>query len=75
MELMKIIEHAFGRNPQGNTDDTSLMGLPEWDSMAHMLFISQLEQAYKVDLTGDEIANTRTIGDIKKLILAKGKEL
>jgi acyl carrier protein len=75
MKLMKIINHAFGNSSAAESDDTVLVNLPEWDSMGHMLFISQVEEQYSIELSGDEIADTRTIGDIKKLILSKGKEL
>ena len=40
----------------------------------NMYFIAQLEETYEIELTGDEIADMRTIGDIKKVILSKGKQ-
>jgi acyl carrier protein len=49
------------------------MGLEDWDSMNHMIFITNLEQEYRVELSGEEIISLVTIGDVKKILAAKGK--
>ena len=51
------------------------MNFSEWDSMTHMFFITKLEEEYGIELTGDEIADMDTIGDIKKVLISKGKEI
>ena len=56
-------------------DDVRLMSFAEWDSLSHMFFITKLEETYEIELTGDEIADMQTIGDIKRVITSKGKEL
>jgi acyl carrier protein len=75
MELARIVKESFNENITELNDNTSLMNFGEWDSMAHMFFITKLEETYGIELTGDEIADMQTIGDIKKIILSKGKEL
>jgi acyl carrier protein len=75
LKLTEILNSSFGSNETGLRDETTLMSLPDWDSMSHMYFITQLEELYEIDLTGDEIADMKTVGDIKNLILLKGKEL
>ncbi len=75
MQLNKVVKESFNENISEWSDDTRLMGFGEWDSMTHMFFITKLEEAYGIELTGDEIAEMQTIGDIKKIILSKGKEL
>jgi len=75
LKLTEILNTSFGSNETGLKDETTLMSLPDWDSMSHMYFITQLEEQYEIDLTGDEIADMKTVGDIKKLILLKGKAL
>ena len=42
--------------------------------MTHMFFITKLEEAYGIELTGDEIADMQTVGDARKLLIAKGKQ-
>jgi acyl carrier protein len=73
MKLTSILKTAFNAKDSQLTDDSKLMDFEDWDSMQHMLFITKLEEEYAVDLNGDEIANIRTVGDIKKVLTAKGK--
>lgn len=74
MKVSTILKESFNANESLLKDDTRLMSLEEWDSMSHMFFITKLEEAYGIELTGDEIANMQTVGDIKKIIASKGKQ-
>ena len=74
MKLNKVLKDSFNADESKITDETRLMSFEEWDSLSHMYFIAQLEETYEIELTGDEIADMRTIGDIKKVILSKGKQ-
>lgn len=75
MELNKIIKESFNEDITTMNDDARLMSFGEWDSLTHMFFITKLEETYGVELTGDEIADMQTLGDIKKVIRSKGKEV
>jgi acyl carrier protein len=75
MQLIKILVESFNAKESHLADETRLLSLEEWDSLSHMFFITKLERAYDMELTGDEIANMQTVGDIKKVIISKGKEL
>jgi acyl carrier protein len=73
MKLNSILESAFDAKDTQMTDDFKLTDFEAWDSMAHMLFITRLEEEYAIELSGDQIADMKTIGDIKKALAAKGK--
>ena len=75
MKLDKILKESFNANSAELSDDVRLMSFGEWDSLTHMFFITKLEETYSIELTGDEIADMQTIGDIKKVIISKGKEV
>jgi acyl carrier protein len=75
MKLAKILKESFNANEAELTDDKKLMTFSEWDSMAHMFFITKLEEEYEIELTGDEIAEMQTVGNIKTILTSKGKEL
>ncbi len=75
MKLNTILKESFNAKESEMMDETRLMSFSEWDSMAHMFFITRLEEDYAIELTGDEIAAMQTVGDIKKVIIAKGKEV
>lgn len=75
MQLTQILKESFNVSEKDYTDETRLMSFNEWDSMAHMFFITKLEGVYEIDLNGDEIEQMQTVGEIKKVILSKGKQL
>jgi acyl carrier protein len=73
MTLQDVLKDAFNMKDSEYTDTQSLMQLEDWDSMSHMVFITQLEEVFDVELSGDEIISLETIGDVKKLLDRKGK--
>lgn len=73
MKLNKLLRESFEATDAELEDATALMSFSAWDSMAHMFFITKLEEDYEINLNGDEIVEMKTVGDVKKLILAKNK--
>ena len=73
MKLNEILKESFNATEAEMGDEVRLMSYVNWDSMAHMFFITKLEEAYSIELIGDEIADMQTVGDIKKVITNKGK--
>ncbi|MEO6731344.1 MAG: acyl carrier protein [Ferruginibacter sp.] len=74
-KLQMVLKNSFNVNESEMIDEVKLMSYGEWDSLTHMFFITKLEEAFDIELTGDEIADMQTIGDIKKIVISKGKEL
>lgn len=72
MILNQILTDIFGMTAEQNSDETSILSMPNFDSMNHMIFITQLEEQLNIELTGDEITDMLTIGDIKKVLIQKG---
>lgn len=56
-------------------DSLALSDIPSWDSLAHMMLIIRLEETYQVQLTGDEIADIKSVGDARSALLAHGAVL
>ena len=75
MKLFDVLKESFNISQPDLADEVKLASFGEWDSLSHMFFISKLERTYEIELTGDEIADMQTVGDIKKVILSRGKEL
>jgi acyl carrier protein len=75
MKLQQVIKDSFNVPESAMGDEVKLASYAEWDSMAHMFFITKLEDAYGIELTGDEIADMESIADIKNIIISKGKEI
>jgi|GraSoiStandDraft_46_1057282.scaffolds.fasta_scaffold91462_3 acyl carrier protein len=75
MKLHEILKSSFSARESEMGDSVKFTSYEAWDSMAHMLFITQLEDGYGIQLTGDEIASMDTIGKAKEIIRSRGKEL
>lgn len=75
MKLYNVLKDSFNVNESEMGDEVKIASFGEWDSMTHMFFITKLEEAYEIELTGNEIADMDSIADIKKIIVSKGKSL
>ncbi len=73
MTLADIIKESFSLKEADQKDEVVLNTLEEWESMAHMLFITRVEEVFEVEFTGDDIFAMQNIGDIKKVLRDKGK--
>ncbi|MBZ0098630.1 MAG: acyl carrier protein [Taibaiella sp.] len=73
MTLAEIIKESFSVKEADQSDDLVLNTLDDWESMAHMLFITRLEENFDVEFTGEEILTMNSIADIKKILSKKGK--
>lgn len=51
--------------------DTKLAGLPEWDSLAALGVIVMCDTEYGVTITGNDLKECVTVGDIYAKVLAK----
>lgn len=75
MELSEIIADIFDLNQVDQHDEIIFSSLEEWDSMNHMLFITKVEENFSVELSGDEIAGIKSIGDLKKVLTEKNIQI
>ena len=69
-KLFCIIKESIGTSETVN-QETKLKDFSNWDSMNHMILITQIESEFNIQLTGDEIADLQTVGCINKLIELK----
>ncbi len=67
-KLDALLKEVFRAEKSDYTDETEIIQFKEWDSMAHMFLITQLEEVYKINLSGDEIAEMKTVGQIKNTL-------
>jgi len=54
------------------SDGMSRKGVKEWDSMAHLMLVSEIESAFEVTMDDDDIMEIQTVGDIKKTLKKLG---
>ncbi len=59
--------------PEGEvTDELAMADLDVWDSLKHMELIASLEQQLNIQLSFEEIVAMRSVGDIKRILSARG---
>lgn len=49
-------------------DSMSRKSVKEWDSMAHLMLVSEIESAFEVTMNDDDIMEIQTVTDIKKTL-------
>lgn len=70
MTLENIFVEVFAI-PEGTVTDTlELRQISSWDSMSHMFLITRIEEVFSVQLTGDEIADMKSVGDARRALQA-----
>ena len=72
MKIETIFSAVFSIPEATIQDSTELKSIPSWDSMAHMVLITRLEEEFQVQLTGDEIADMQTVGDARRSLAGHG---
>lgn len=69
--LSQLFREAFNADLAGLEDTQVIMELEDWDSLAHMKFITELEGRLGFELTGDEIADMQTVAQVKTVVAAR----
>ncbi len=72
MRVEKICAEVLGVPIDRLVDSQVLKELDSWDSLAHMILITRIEDEFQIQVTGDQIADIRTVGDIKTALNAVG---
>jgi len=49
-------------------DRMSRKDVEEWDSMAHLMLVSEIESEFGVMMSDDDITEIKTVGDIKRVL-------
>jgi len=69
-KLKKIFADSLGIDKEVVTDDLQYNSIPEWDSVAHMTLITELEESFDIMLDTDDIIDMSSPAKAR-LILAK----
>ncbi|WP_439890366.1 acyl carrier protein [Ralstonia sp. 25C] len=49
-------------------DDLTYNTIPEWDSVAHMALIAEIESAFDIMMDTDDIVNMSSVGKAKEIL-------
>lgn len=71
MSVENIVSEVFNVSEADLSDDQRLQALESWDSMAHMMLITNIEDTFEIRFEGEEIISVETIGELKNLVSQK----
>ena len=75
MQLEQIFSDALGIELEQVSDVLSYQGIPQWDSVAHMGLIAQLEDHYGVLLDTDDIIDMSSVAKAREILTKYGVAL
>ena len=73
--LYDVIARALNVPPASVTDASSPETLRRWDSLRHLDLMTAVEDAYRVRFSGAEIMRAKSVGDIRRLLQEKGRDV
>ena len=71
-KLYAVIAKVLDIDPAVITPDTSPANVENWDSFNGLMLVSELENAFGVSFTMDEIIAVKKISDIQAALLRHG---
>ena len=70
--LREIVAKVFLIDESEVNDKMSRKDVEEWDSMGHLMLISEVESAFEVFVADEDITRIKTIGDVKMVLRKLG---
>jgi acyl carrier protein len=71
-KLKEILAKVLLIDESQINDELSRKTVKEWDSMAHLMLVSEIESAFEVIMDDDDIMEIQTVADIKKTLHKMG---
>jgi len=66
--LETIFRDVFGDEQLVLRDEMTRHHFPKWDSFAHVNLMFSIERAFGVRFNGSELAEVKSIGELKRLL-------
>jgi acyl carrier protein len=71
-KLKTAFATALGIEPGAVTDALAYNSIPEWDSIAHMALIAELEQTFNVMLDTDDVIDLSSVAKSREILAKYG---
>lgn len=75
MSLYQIVRNVVGQKDVALDECSNADNTAGWDSLKNMELIFAIESTYRVRFTVKEVARLKNIGDLRRLLIAKGAEV
>ncbi len=70
-QLLDILSKVLLLDVSEITDDLRRKDFEPWDSMAHLVIVSEVENEFGIFFEDEEVVDIWTVGDLKKLLAKK----
>ncbi|MBM3453687.1 MAG: acyl carrier protein [Bacteroidetes bacterium] len=67
-KLVNSFHEALGINAALIVDSLEYQTVPEWDSISHMILISQLEEDFEVSIDTDDVIDMSSFAKAKDIL-------
>ena len=67
-KVNQIIAKTFKISDEEAEKDLGMKEVSRWDSLTHMDLITAIEDEFKIQLTGDEIAEMTTFSAVRNIV-------
>ena len=71
-KLINSFEEALGLVTSSILDSLTYQSVPEWDSISHMILISQLEEDFNVSLETDDVIDMSSFAKAREILAKHG---
>jgi acyl carrier protein len=71
-KLINSFEEALGLVTSSIVDSLTYQSVPEWDSISHMILISQLEEDFNVSLETDDVIDMSSFAKAREILAKHG---
>lgn len=75
MSLYQIVRRVIGREDVALDEASNADTTAGWDSLKNMELIFAVESTYRVRFTVREVVRLKNIGDLRRLLVAKGADV
>ncbi|QNK62306.1 acyl carrier protein [Pedobacter sp. PAMC26386] len=63
-KLLEVFTTALAVPADQITADLDYQGIPEWDSMSHMILIAELESSYAITIETDDLLEMTSVTNV-----------
>lgn len=71
-KLKEILTKVLLVDKSEINDGMSRKNMEDWDSMAHLMLVTEIESAFEITMSDDDITAIQTVGDVKKTLKKLG---
>lgn len=67
--LAMTISDVLGTDQDEIKPQNQARDIPGWDSLAHLIIVTQLEREFSLSLPYERVSNAKTVGDLRDIIM------